>query len=343
MVCPSPGGRCSYPGNVSSRAPHHARVIQLRPVTAVAEVTRPARTPTPAAEPGTDETRRILQGPRPVPVFKEPLWRHIVGDVLRRERLAQERRLRDVADEARISMPYLSEVERGRKEASSEVLAAAAHALGLSLADLLTLAQDELARLTQPAQLKRADRRDHPSRAITPAQPAPKRDIDAETTVSPDDANTPPGQPSSAEAIVFPDGGNVSAGQPSSAEAIVFPDGANVSAGQPSSAEAIVFPDGGNVPAGQPSSAEAIVFPDGGNVPPGRPTPAEARLASAGIGPAGVGVAGEDWVPLDGLKVAEVDVAGEAWVPLGDLKVAEVEVAGETGLSSWQVKLSLAA
>ncbi len=324
MVCPSPGGQCSYPGKVSSRAPHHARVIQLRPVTAVAEVTRPARTPTPAAEPGTDETRGILQGPRPVPVFKEPLWRHIVGDVLRRERLAQERRLRDVADEARISMPYLSEVERGRKEASSEVLAAAAHALGLSLAGLLTLAQDELARLTQPAQLNRADRGDHPSRAITPAQPAPKRDIDAETTVSPDGANVPAGQPSSAEAIVFPDGGNVSAGQPSSAEAIVFP-------------------DGGNVSAGQPSSAEAIVFPDGANVPPGQQTPAEARLASAGIGPAGVGVAGEDWVPLDGLKVAEVDVAGEAWVPLGDLKVAEVDVAGETGLSSWQVKLSLAA
>ena len=70
-----------------------------------------------------------------------------MGDVLRRERLAQERTLKEVADEARISMPYLSEVERGRKEASSEVLAAAAHALGLGLADLLIRAQDELARL----------------------------------------------------------------------------------------------------------------------------------------------------------------------------------------------------
>ncbi|MEU2869397.1 helix-turn-helix transcriptional regulator [Streptomyces olivoreticuli] len=78
---------------------------------------------------------------------KEPLWRHVVGDVLRRERLAQERTLKDVADAARISMPYLSELERGRKEASSEVLAAAAHALGLTLAGLLTLAQGELVRL----------------------------------------------------------------------------------------------------------------------------------------------------------------------------------------------------
>jgi transcriptional regulator with XRE-family HTH domain len=66
--------------------------------------------------------------------------------VLRRERLAQERTLKDVADEARISMPYLSEVERGRKEASSEVLAAAAQALGLGLGDLLSLAQTELTR-----------------------------------------------------------------------------------------------------------------------------------------------------------------------------------------------------
>ncbi|MFE5869380.1 helix-turn-helix domain-containing protein [Streptomyces roseifaciens] len=78
---------------------------------------------------------------------REPLWRNVVGDVLRRERLAQKRTLKDVADAGRISMPYLSEVERGRKEASSEVLAAAAKALGLSLAELLALVQAELIRL----------------------------------------------------------------------------------------------------------------------------------------------------------------------------------------------------
>lgn len=86
--------------------------------------------------------------PAPVPAPREPLWRDLVGDVLRRERLAQERTLRDVADEARISMPYLSEVERGRKEASSEVLAAAAQALGLGLGDLLSRAHGELVRVT---------------------------------------------------------------------------------------------------------------------------------------------------------------------------------------------------
>ncbi|NGN63442.1 helix-turn-helix transcriptional regulator [Streptomyces sp. A7024] len=87
----------------------------------------------------------------PLPQPKEPLWRDVVGDVLRRERLAQERTLKEVAEEARISMPYLSEVERGRKEASSEVLAAAAHALGLRLADLLGRVQEEILRTAQPA------------------------------------------------------------------------------------------------------------------------------------------------------------------------------------------------
>ena len=76
-----------------------------------------------------------------------PLWRDLVGDVLRSERQAQERTLKDVADAARISMPYLSEVERGRQEASSAVLAAAAPARGRSLGDLLARAHGELVRL----------------------------------------------------------------------------------------------------------------------------------------------------------------------------------------------------
>ncbi|MEU8528613.1 helix-turn-helix transcriptional regulator [Streptomyces sp. NPDC048629] len=84
---------------------------------------------------------------------EEPLWRDVVGNVLRRERRAQGRTLQDVADAARISMPYLSEIERGRKEASSELLAAAARGLGLGLADVLTLAQEEIVRLTGVATL----------------------------------------------------------------------------------------------------------------------------------------------------------------------------------------------
>ncbi|MBK3558769.1 helix-turn-helix transcriptional regulator [Streptomyces sp. MBT56] len=105
------------------RATNQADVIPLRPL------------PT-AADPA----------PRDLP--REPLWRDLVGEVLRRERRAQGRTLKDVSAASRISMAYLSEVERGRKEASSEVLAAAAQALGLSLADILALAGERLVSLT---------------------------------------------------------------------------------------------------------------------------------------------------------------------------------------------------
>ncbi|WP_326671692.1 helix-turn-helix transcriptional regulator [Streptomyces canus] len=121
---------------MSNEAPNQARVIPLRPQSVRPGTARPVSERPATAPPGEPTDRQT----------REPLWRDLVGDVLRRERLAQERTLKDVADAARISMPYLSEVERGRKEASSEVLAAAAHALGLGLGDLLSLAQGELTR-----------------------------------------------------------------------------------------------------------------------------------------------------------------------------------------------------
>jgi transcriptional regulator with XRE-family HTH domain len=65
------------------------------------------------------------------------LLRHAIGDVLRRMRQQQGRTLREVAETARVSVPYLSEVERGRKEASSEILAAVCLALGVSMRALL--------------------------------------------------------------------------------------------------------------------------------------------------------------------------------------------------------------
>ncbi|MFE6697186.1 helix-turn-helix domain-containing protein [Streptomyces sp. NPDC057718] len=108
---------------MSIRATNQADVIPLRPLSTAA-------------------------GPAPRALPREPLWRDLVGEVLRRERQAQGRTLKDVAEAARISMPYLSEVERGLKEASSEVLAAAAQALGLRLADVLALAGERLVSLT---------------------------------------------------------------------------------------------------------------------------------------------------------------------------------------------------
>ncbi|MFC8192776.1 helix-turn-helix domain-containing protein [Cellulomonas sp. NPDC057328] len=71
------------------------------------------------------------------PVRRRPTaWRRTIGALLRREREAQGLRLTDVAARARLSPQYLSEVERGRKEPSSEVLAALTEALGLTLVDL---------------------------------------------------------------------------------------------------------------------------------------------------------------------------------------------------------------
>jgi transcriptional regulator with XRE-family HTH domain len=75
-----------------------------------------------------------------------PLLRWMIGRVLRAARLRQGRTLRDVAAAAGVSLPYLSEVERGRKEASSEILASICRALGLSLADLLAEVHAELLR-----------------------------------------------------------------------------------------------------------------------------------------------------------------------------------------------------
>lgn len=66
----------------------------------------------------------------------EPLWRECVGEQLREERLDREERLADVAGRAGVSAQYLSEVERGLKEPSSEVLAAVAGALGLRVSDV---------------------------------------------------------------------------------------------------------------------------------------------------------------------------------------------------------------
>ena len=66
----------------------------------------------------------------------EPLWREAVGHELRVERTRQLRTLADVAGRAGVSTQYLSEVERGRKEPSSEILGAVAGALGLHLVDL---------------------------------------------------------------------------------------------------------------------------------------------------------------------------------------------------------------
>jgi len=85
---------------------------------------------------------------RPAAPEPEPLWREAVGDQLREERRVRGERIADVAGRAGVSPQYLSELERGLKDPSSEVLSAVAGALGLRVLDLTRRVGQ---RLAQPA------------------------------------------------------------------------------------------------------------------------------------------------------------------------------------------------
>lgn len=73
------------------------------------------------------------------------VFRQELGNVLRDARRAQGRTLRQVSSDARVSLGYLSEIERGQKEASSELLASVADALGLPLSYVLREVSDRIA------------------------------------------------------------------------------------------------------------------------------------------------------------------------------------------------------
>ena len=114
------------------------------------------------------------------------LLREAIGGSLRRVRTARRRTLRDVSRRARVSLGYLSEVERGRKEPSSELLAAICEALDVALPDLLTEAAESMARETAtavavgqrlPIGLRQTDLR------LAGAEPAPLAPLGAPTTL----------------------------------------------------------------------------------------------------------------------------------------------------------------
>lgn len=90
------------------------------------------------------------------------LLREAIGDRLRHARTNQQRTLREVSRTARVSLGYLSEVERGRKEASSELLSAICDALELPLSELLHLvagdvsAVDEVTKTPAPPEVDKA-------------------------------------------------------------------------------------------------------------------------------------------------------------------------------------------
>src|SRR3954464_418018 len=74
-----------------------------------------------------------------------PLFRRLLGDVLRERRLEQGLTLRQVSAEARVSLSYISEIERGQKEASSELLSSLCQAMDLPLSDVLRDVADAVA------------------------------------------------------------------------------------------------------------------------------------------------------------------------------------------------------
>ncbi|KQY57757.1 hypothetical protein ASD30_14205 [Nocardioides sp. Root140] len=78
------------------------------------------------------------------PRTPEPLWREVTGELLRERRHMRGEKLSETASRAGISTQYLSEVERGRKDPSSEVLSAVAGALDLTLRDLAVAAARRL-------------------------------------------------------------------------------------------------------------------------------------------------------------------------------------------------------
>lgn len=148
--------QAEWPGGRLRRGQNARPVRSSDPAVSVREMTS-GTTTVPSTRPRAAQPARWVAPTRP-----EPLLRRILGAAFRRRRDAQGRTLADVATAARISIAYLSEIERGRKEPSSEVLVAVCRALGIRLADLLAEAAHELraAETAQPARVRPARRPD---------------------------------------------------------------------------------------------------------------------------------------------------------------------------------------
>jgi transcriptional regulator with XRE-family HTH domain len=73
------------------------------------------------------------------------IFRRLLGEVLRAQRMRQGRTLRQISADARVSLGYISEIERGQKEASSELLASLCAALDVPLSEILSEVSDAVA------------------------------------------------------------------------------------------------------------------------------------------------------------------------------------------------------
>lgn len=125
-----PVRRAQQPSDESEGIAQPRREVPSRGAGSTPHETAPRESP--LAPPVQTPPRRVAE-----PTV-EPLWRESVGHELREERLTAGKRLVDVAKDAGVSPQYLSEVERGLKDPSSELLAAIAGALGLSVAEIAT-------------------------------------------------------------------------------------------------------------------------------------------------------------------------------------------------------------
>jgi transcriptional regulator with XRE-family HTH domain len=112
------------------------------------------------------------------------LLRTQLGNTLRGHRLSQRRTLRDVSGAARVSLGYLSEVERGQKEASSELLASICDALDVELADLLAEVSLELRVASGGAVRPLAPTADAPAPETQPAAEQPASEPVAEPALA---------------------------------------------------------------------------------------------------------------------------------------------------------------
>lgn len=127
----------------------------------------PARDVPAEPRPASPSERR----PVPVPEGAEPLWRDVVGEELRAARADRGERIADVAERAGMSPQYLSEIERGRKDPSSEMLAAVAGALGLTTRELArrVAARYDVIAVTPPVRSRPAPLlAPHPARPTEP-------------------------------------------------------------------------------------------------------------------------------------------------------------------------------
>jgi transcriptional regulator with XRE-family HTH domain len=87
-----------------------------------------------------DDVHHSQEGAAPVVIF-----RRLLGEVLRAQRMRQGRTLRELSADARVSLGYISEIERGQKEASSELLASICAALDVPLSEILSDVSDAVA------------------------------------------------------------------------------------------------------------------------------------------------------------------------------------------------------